>query len=147
MFVPLCVCVCLGGQREKEEDRLYTFIVTFKLSFLAVTIIFKIFIFKANKKYWSIYSLPPSISDTIQVKYGCLFGDGSVFVFFRYVDDSLAVSVWLYVFKFVLFMFSFWAVSFKNLCSQNYLHFIFRSFHGKINLSNELLSSCMINNI
>ena len=51
VFVPLCVCVCLGGQREKEEDRLYTFIVTFKLSFLAVTIIFKIFIFKANKKY------------------------------------------------------------------------------------------------
>lgn len=91
VFVPLCVCVCLGGQREKEEDRLYTFIVTFKLSFLAVTIIFKIFIFKANIR--SIYSLPPSISDTIQVKYGCLFGDGSVFIFFRYVDDSLAVSV------------------------------------------------------
>lgn len=48
----MCVYVSVwGGQREKEEDRLYTFIVTVKLSFLAVTIIFKIFIYKANKKY------------------------------------------------------------------------------------------------
>lgn len=88
------MCVFAGwGWREKEGVRLCTLTVTLKLSFLAVTIVFKIFIYKENKTYRGTYSSPPSISDTIQVKYGCLFGYGSVFMFSMGVDDSLAMSV------------------------------------------------------